>query len=36
MLTGIGKSVILSELLRTNCFRKNDNNILFQKKQKSC
>ena len=32
MLTGTGKSAILSELLGTNCFQKNDNNILFQKK----
>ena len=36
MLTGTGKSAILSELLETNCFQKNDNNILFQKKMKSC
>ena len=36
MLTGNGKNAILSELLGTNCFQKNDNNILFQKKQKSC
>lgn len=34
MLTGTGKSAILSELLGTNCFQKNDNNILFQKKKK--
>lgn len=32
MLTEKRKDAILSELLGTNCFQKNDNNILFQKK----
>ena len=36
MLTGIGKGAILSELLEANCFQETDNNIMFQKKQKSC
>ena len=32
MLTGTGKSAILSELLGTNRFQKNDKNILYKQK----